>query len=130
MKLTWNPPPIKSISATYSWGGGKVDYAEDVYFGPERVGLGRGVARPWADVAIARNDLSKILIDYYAFLGDLTAAFLELAEYLGEEFKDVIDNHDWGVVGNAEKLVRGGPTYQTITDSGDLRDSQRMEVNS
>jgi hypothetical protein len=131
-KLTWNADLIpRRVSAVYSYG---VEYAQDVHNGEVSTGGDFSIARPWTDIAIARNNLPQLVLNEVKKQGqdnlDLVQAFTKVAEHIGGEFTDVIDNYDWGIEGRQEKQYRPGvPTWQKITDSGDLRDSQEMEVD-
>lgn len=131
MKLTWKSELIPhSVTATYSYG---VDYADTVHNGEVSVGGDFSVARPWTDVAIARNNLPRLVQQEVKKQDsnslDLAQAFTKVAEHIEDEFRDVIDNYDWGIEGANEKQYRPGvPTWKKITDSGELRDSQEMNV--
>ncbi len=131
MKLTWNSAIIPHrASAVYSY---EADYADSVHNGEVSLGGEFSIARPWTDIAIARNDIPQFIKSevqkQVSDQLDLPEAFTKAAEHLGDEFKDVIDNYDWGIEGSREKQNRPGvPTWKKITDSGELRDSQKMEV--
>lgn len=130
MKLTFTPPPIpKSISAVYEWGNSEVDYPEDVYFGETSLGGIRSIARPWTDVAIARNNLPHLLAANTRKVGDIQQAFMQLVSHLKSEFNDVLDNYEWGIESRNEKQYRSGLTWQKITDSGKLRDSLVITID-
>jgi hypothetical protein len=127
MKLTWNPPAIpRQIVARYTY---TADYASEVHEGAYYLNGVRGVARPWTEVAIARNDLPLLLKS--AFLsGSVRAAFLFVVTQMAAEFSDVLDNYDWGISSENKKQYRPGmPTWQTITDSGQLRDSLEVSIH-
>jgi len=127
MKLTWSPPTSKNITATFGWGNAEVDWAIDVHEGLEYLG-GRGIARPWTEVSIARNNCPQIFAANYK--GDLRAAFLKFVDHMKGDFSDVIDHYDWGIPSNNTKQYREGvPTWKTISDSGALRDSLQVEVS-
>ena len=125
MKTNWKKPDIpRQITAKFEW---TTPYAAEVYTGPHYKDGSRGIARPWVEVAIANTDLSLLM--KAAFRGDLTAAFLLMVERLELEFDSVIDDHNWGVIGETEKRYRNGPTWEKITDSGELRDSLEVAVD-
>lgn len=123
----WNPPKITHSQATYSWGNEEVDYAVDVYFGQQYVGGGRGIDRPWVDVTLGQVNLPALFAANFS--GDIGKAFEKTAEDLGDQFKDAIDNYSWGIQSDNRKVFRDLPTWDTITDSGALRDSQQLEVS-
>ncbi len=118
MQLQWNPPEISSISCQFNW---TADYATNVHEGDPVTGGGIGIARPWTDVAIGRNDLPAIFTDLYN--GDIRETFRDVCEHMENEFNDVLDNYDWGVIGRGLKQYKNAPTWQTITDSGNLKES-------
>ena len=123
--MNWKDPGIpRQITAKLEW---TAPYSADVYLGPHFKDGSRGIARPWAEVTLAQVNIS--LLVKAAFRGDLTAAFLLMLERLELEFAETINSHDWGVVGTTEKRYRNAPTWQTITDSGELRDSLEVAVN-
>lgn len=127
MKLVWNPPPIpRQIVARYTY---HADYAAEVHEGAYYLNGSRGMARPWTDVAIAENDLPLLLLRAYSG-GDIRAAFLVMVFQLADAFTEILDSYDWGVTGSTEKQYRPGmPTWQTITDSGELRDSLEVTIH-
>jgi hypothetical protein len=127
MKLTWIPPAIpQEIIAQYSY---SADHAVTVHEGEVTAGGQIVWARPWTDVAIGRNDLPQLVAGNVRQGMSIPDAFINTAEYMATEFQDVIDNHDWGFEGRGEKIYQAGsPTWRTITDSGDLRNSQSMEI--
>jgi len=109
---------IPDRTAVFSWGGGDVDYAPKV--ARDRDFVAKGVA------------LTKVqprLVLYFSKgIKDMGRAFDLTMIDLGDNFTHVIDNYDWGIVGKGKKRVRGGRTWQKITDSGDLRESQKMKL--
>ena len=125
-KLIWNVPQIpQKIVAAFEW---QAYYAGETHEGAYLHNGKRGYARPWTEVAIARNDLP--LIFKAAYQGDIYAAFFVVIEHMIEEFSDVINNYDFGFPSNNDKTYRPGvPTWGEITDSGDLHDSLEMTIN-
>jgi hypothetical protein len=101
-ELRLNEIDFPSMLATYAWGNSSIDYAADVHNGKSGFGGFAGIARPFTEVA--------------------------MAEELGDRFKDVIDNHDWGINSKRVKRFRDSPTWKTITDLGSLRNSQQLNV--
>jgi len=120
MKLIWDPLKINDyMKAKFTWTS---EHAVLNHEGGEFITGGIYPARPWTNVAISQTDLLQLFEENYN--GSIRVAFIGTAEDLGEKFKDVIDNHDWGMIGNNNKRYRMGKTWQKLTDSGDLRDSQ------
>jgi hypothetical protein len=120
MQLTWNPPKLSTTKAKFVW---SADYSAEVHEGEVYLG-GRSIGRPWTDISIGRFQLEESFKSH--FDGDLSKAFEKTMENLSKDFDDVIDNYDWGIPSNNQKQYRNAPTWQTITDSGQLRDSQSL----
>jgi hypothetical protein len=129
MELDWHPPQCDRVDITFAWGNAAVDYAPDVYFGEAALG-GRGIARPWAEVGLSQFDLATLTTAHVKPNLRVDNAFVDAATDLGDAFKGIIDNYDWGIDGRNEKRYRTGvPVWKFITDSGALRDSQQMGVD-
>lgn len=125
MKTNWKQPNIpRQITAKFEW---KKEYASVVHEGLHLSDGSRGIARPWTEVTLSQVEPSLLM--KAAYQGDLVAAFLLMVERLHLEFDEVIDHHDWGVTGETTKRYRGTPTWEKITDSGELRDSLEVTVD-
>ena len=122
-ELRLNDIDFPSMAANYAW---NVDYAADVHEG--EAGFSRGINRPFTEVAVAEYPIEQRFAELTEAGFTLEQAFTQLAKDLGDQFKDVIDNYDWGINSNRIKRFKDSPTWRTITDSGDLRDSQTLEV--
>lgn len=126
MRLNWNPPDIKPVTAEYTW---SEPYSVIVALGVELKDGSRAKGRDWTAVAISRTDLPQLMRSNYR--GNVKDAFIQTAEDLGEIFKDIIDNFDFGLPSTTTKRFRPGvPTWGEITDSGALRNSQSLEIRS
>lgn len=123
MEFRWNAPKISTTKATFTWGNSEVDYSVTVHEGETYLG-GRSPNRPWTEVGIAEFSFEQTFKSNYQ--GDLSVAFEQTMRQLSAKFDDVIDNHDWGIESNNKKQYRNAPTWRTITDSGNLRDSQTL----
>lgn len=113
MQFKFNPPKVDSVVAKFAW---TVPYAVDVW-----------VDRPWTDVALAQNDITKMIAD--GSNGDVHRGFAVMVSQMADEFTAVIDDHDWGIEGNNRKQYRDLPTWNTITDSGALANSLQVTIN-
>jgi hypothetical protein len=104
-------------TATFTWGGGDVDYAHKVHD-----------QRPWTGVAIAQTDLEGILVEEFNATRELETAFDRTMIELGDRFVETIDDYDFALPSRSEKKHRSGRTWGKVTDSGALRDSMRMII--
>jgi hypothetical protein len=123
MKLNWKPPTIKATKATFTWAA---EHAEEVHNGAVYLGGTRGVDRPWTEVTLKEVDLPELLKGHYS--GDIGQAFVDTMEDLGDRFQDTIVNHVWDIPPGGQKLHKDAPTWETIDDSGELRESQTLEI--
>lgn len=131
MRLEWNPPKIQSVDAVFSWGDGSDadEYITEVYTGETSAGGIVGIDRPWCEVTFKRVHVPALVSEgFQRNPRSLTAAFEFAAEKVGEDFQNVINYYNWGIQSNNYKQFRPGKTWQTITDSGNLVDSQRLKV--
>jgi hypothetical protein len=127
-ELRLNNFDASSMVADYGWGNGLVDYAADVHNGSPFAS--RSIARPFTEVAVANYPIAQRfgeLVNSGVSIGD---AFEQVAFELGNEFRDVMDNHDWGHESKNFKRFRSSPTWKTISDSGTLRNSQTLDVRT
>jgi hypothetical protein len=129
MRLKFNPPRITTTTAIYTWSAEHAEYVHNgaLYSGsdaatdtPEII-----VARPWTEEAIARSNLPAMVKRHYR--GNISQAFEAAAEDLGNVFGDVIENHVWDIPPGGRKKFKDAPTWETIDDSGELKDSQSLE---
>jgi hypothetical protein len=126
-ELRLNEIDFPSMLATYAWGNSSIDYAADVHNGESGFGGFAGIARPFTEVAIAEYPVEQRFAELMVN-STIEAAFTAMAEELGDRFKGVIDNHDWGINSKRVKRFKDSPTWKTITDSGSLRNSQQLNV--
>lgn len=122
-RLDWHPPKIESVQAVYSWG---VPYAARVYFGFDSDTV-KQPGRNWTDPAIAQVDLAQAIADRFKSTKSVKTAFINTAQELGEQFKDVIDNYAFNLPSDNTKRFKNLPTMNTISDSEDLKNSQSLE---
>ncbi|MBD1996009.1 hypothetical protein H6G00_05180 [Leptolyngbya sp. FACHB-541] len=133
MKLTWNAPKIEPDKAIFTW---TAEHAEAVHNGETDLAGVEKPARPWTEVTVAETDMEALFVDNFD-VSQMTSgenlpenikqAFRDTAEDLGDAFKDTIVNHDWGLPSTGQKLHKDAPTWVTIDDSGELRESQSLE---
>jgi hypothetical protein len=126
MKLDWNPPTITVKDAIISW---SADHAEDVHEGAVYMNGARGIARPFAIVAIALFDFEQAMLRGFLGSNSLSVAFMQTVEAYGEKILEVIESYDWGIESDTSKTYRSGSTWVTIADSGDLGRSQEIEFS-
>jgi hypothetical protein len=105
-------------AATFTWGGGDIDYAHKVH-----------TLRPWTGIAMAQTDIAGIVAEEFNATGELATSFDRAMIEMGDRFVETIDDYDFALPSRNEKKYRSGRTYGRITDSGDLRDSMRMQIS-
>jgi hypothetical protein len=133
MKLNWNNPKLGTTNATFSW---SAEHAEDVHNGEVLLGGVRKPDRPWTTVVLGQVNVSELVAQQYRAINqgddrkaDISQAFEESMELLGENFKDAIENYFWDIPSTGEKLFKDAPNWETIDDSGELRQSQNLEFS-
>jgi len=109
---------IPDRTALFSWGGGNVEYAGTV-----------NDTRPFIEKGLELAKVEPRLSLYFTGVRNMGRAFDLTAIDLGDTFTHTIDDYDWGMSGKGTKRYRGGRTWQKITDSGSLRDSQKMKLS-
>lgn len=122
MQLNWNPPRLDTKRAIFSWGA---DHAEEVHNGEVLLGGLRKPDRPYTTVTISEADVAQLVADEYD--GDISAAFRQGMEQLGERFKDTIETYRWDIPSTGNKWHKDAPNWVTIDDSGELKESQNLE---
>lgn len=114
-ELKLNSFDTSSFVADYAWGA---HYAAKTH-----------KTRPFTEIAVSEYPIEQRFAELMAQTGSIEQSFTTIAIELGDRFKDVIDNHDWGIQGANIKRFKKSPTWKTITDSGALRESQSVEVS-
>jgi len=127
MKLTWNPPDIKTCKVGYGW---SVDYAPDVHEGRTRRDGSDMPARPFATTVIHETANAKLFTAFFQKRGgDFDAAFDDWAHYYDSAFQSSIQDDRW--YWDRETRRQNGQIVASprdIVDTGSLRDSQIMKL--
>lgn len=92
MRITWNPPKVPPITATYTWAA---EYSAAVHEGAQRDDGTVLPARPWTKAAIEETDLEAALAENFRKKLDVVEAFEDTAYYLGGRFETMIRDERW-----------------------------------
>jgi len=127
MKMDWNPPKIPYKRSAHWW---EAEYAAHVHEGGTRLDGTRFPARPWTELAV--NELIDVPLAFkrhFEATNDISDAFEEVATDLDSAFKSAIQApvYAWDRPthrANGEYVT----TPRNIVDTGELLNSQRMEI--
>lgn len=124
MKLTWNPPKIRSRLARIE---SLADYSHDVHYGRARYDGSKMPARPWLETAIAQTDFTGAFIDEFKKTKSFDKAFDAIAMALFDNERSLLKEDIWiwdRVTYRQNNSVVSTP--RNIFDLGGLYNSQQL----
>jgi hypothetical protein len=120
MRVEFNLPRIESIGCQHLW---SAEHAAKVHNGATSLDGEVLPARPWIDVTLNEVDPVALIAQYCKSGAAIDIAFRSAMDDLGDLFGEVLDSYVWDIPSRGRKQFRSGPTWRTISDSQELKNS-------